>query len=88
MYDGWDVLRVSALILISAVPLALSAWALLDAAHRPGWAWALAGRRQVLWIVLILIATWTIVGGMVVATWYLLIVRPRVAAAERGDIRA
>ena len=36
------------------LPLALTVWALLDAARRPEWAWALAGRRRVVWLAAIL----------------------------------
>jgi hypothetical protein len=86
VYDGWDLLRVSGLILLSCIPLALSVWALLDAAHRPAWAWALAERRQAVWIVIILFGTCTIIGGMIISAWYLAIIRPQVAAAESGHI--
>jgi hypothetical protein len=86
MYDGWDLIRVSALIVVSAIPLGVSVWALLDAARRPGWVWALAGRRQAVWILVILLATCTIVGGLIVAGWYLALVRPHLAATEEGNI--
>jgi hypothetical protein len=86
VYDGWDLLRVSVLILVSSIPLALSVWALLDAARRPGWAWALAERRQVVWMLVILFATCTIIGGIVVSVWYLAVIRPHIAAAEEGRI--
>ena len=68
------------------LPLALTAWALLDAASRPSWAWALAGRNRVLWMTVIAIGVLTLIGGIVVCTFYLLRVRPIVAAAERGDL--
>jgi hypothetical protein len=86
VYDGWDLIRVSALIVLSAIPLGVSVWALLDAARRPAWVWALAGRRQVVWIVAILLATATILGGLVVAIWYLTVVRPHLAATEDGQL--
>jgi hypothetical protein len=69
-----------------AFPLALTLWALLDAARRPEWAWALAGRRQVVWMAAILFGTLTVVGGVLLCTWYLTRVRPEVAAAEEGQI--
>lgn len=71
---------------LAAVPLALSLWALLDCARRPGWAWALAGRRQVVWLAAILCGFLTVAGGLVVSGWYLLRVRPVVAAAETGRV--
>jgi hypothetical protein len=61
-------------------------WALLDAARRPEWAWALAGRRRVVWLASIMGAALTVIPGLVVATVYLVRVRPRIAAAEEGRI--
>ena len=69
-----------------AIPLSLTVWALLDAARRPQWAWALAGRRQVVWMVGIMFSALTVVGGMAVSTWYLVRVRHEVRAAEDGRI--
>jgi len=71
-------------ISIAAIPLALSLWALLDAASRPGWAWALSDRNRALWIAGICLGILSLVGGILVSTYYLLRVRPRVAAAEDG----
>lgn len=64
----------------------LTMWALLDAARRPEWAWALAGRRRVVWLAVILFGALTVVAGVVVATVYLVRVRPEVAAAEEGRV--
>lgn len=69
---------------VLCAPLALSLWALLDCAKRPGWAWALTGRRQVVWLAAILFGFVSVVGGLVVSTWYLVKVRPVVARAEAG----
>jgi hypothetical protein len=77
-----------AVVLACSVPLALTAWALLDAARRPEWAWALAGRRRVVWLAVILFGAFTVVGGLVIAGAYLVRVRPEVAAAESGDVGA
>ena len=60
--------------------------ALLDAAHRPGWVWALAGRAQVAWIAAILFGTVAVPLGLVISTVYLLRVRPRLRATEGGQI--
>lgn len=70
----------------AAIPLAISLWALLDAARRPRWAWAFAGRRQVVWMAVIMFGVLTVVGGLAVSGWYLLKVRPRLAAIERGEL--
>jgi len=72
---------------IAAIPLGLSLWALLDCARRPAWAWALAGRRQVVWLAAILLGFLSVIGGLAVSGWYLLRVRPVVAAAEVGRLR-
>lgn len=71
-------------ITIAAIPLGLSVWALLDCARRPAWAWALSGRNRAGWMAAILLGILSVVGGMVVACWYLLRVRPAVAGAEDG----
>jgi hypothetical protein len=68
----------------AAIPLSLTVWALLDAARRPQWAWALSGRRQVVWMAGIMFAALTDLGGMIVSSWYLAKVRHEVAAAEEG----
>ena len=76
-------------ILITAVlclPLAISVWALLDAARRPGWAWSLADRNQAMWMAAICLGFLTVIGGLAVSGIYLWRVRPRVAAAEDGRI--
>jgi MFS family permease len=72
--------------LLAGVPLGLSVWALLDAAGRPEWAWALAGRRRVMWIAAILFGVLTLLVGLVVSVVYLVRVRPEIAAAEQGRV--
>jgi hypothetical protein len=72
--------------LLAGVPLTLSVWALLDAAGRPEWAWALAGRRRVMWIAAILFGVLTLGVGLVVSVVYLVRVRPQIAAAEQGRV--
>lgn len=72
--------------LLFSVPLVLSVWALLDAARRPEWAWALARRRRVVWMAAIGFGVMTMVLGLVVAVVYLVRVRPDVAAAEQGRL--
>lgn len=68
------------------IPLAVTAWAFLDAARRPGWAWSLAGRSQVLWMAMVGLGVFTVIGGLAVSGWYLVLVRPEIAAAEDGRI--
>ena len=63
---------------------ALTIWALLDAARRPQWAWALAGRRQVVWMAAVMFGALTVIGGVVVCH---VVPGPdptEVAAAEEG----
>jgi uncharacterized membrane protein len=69
------------------LPLGISMWAFLDAARRPQWAWALSPHRQVVWLVAIPLGVLTVIAGLVISLWYLLRVRPEVAAAERGEVR-
>jgi hypothetical protein len=73
-------------MVVLATPLMLTLWALLDAARRPEWAWALAGRRRVVWLAAILFGAMTVVLGVVISSLYLLRVRPAVAAAEDGRL--
>src|SRR5215203_4093628 len=70
----------------ACLPLALSVWALLDCAHRPGWAWALSGRRQAVWMAAILFGLLMVILGIAISGWYLLKIRPEIAAAEEGRI--
>jgi len=61
-------------ILITAIlclPLAISVWALLDAARRPGWAWSLAERNQAMWLAGICLGFFTVVGGLAISGLYL-----------------
>ena len=81
-----DLAAATGLTILFSIPLALSMWAFLDAARRPQWAWALSGRRQVVWLAVILFSTLTVVGGVAVALWYLAKVRPHIAAAEDGRL--
>ena len=80
---AWAVL----VTVFACTPLAISMWAFLDAARRPQWAWALSPARQVVWMVAIPIGVLTVVGGLVISLWYLLRIRPLVAAAERGELQ-
>lgn len=82
-----EVVLAIVAVSLACVPLGLSGWALLDAASRPQWAWALVGRRQVAWLAGILFGTLTVVGGLAVSAWYLRRVRPAIRAAEHGDLR-
>ena len=56
-----------ALTVLVSLPLAATMWALLDAARRPQWAWALAGRSQVIWMAWILFASLTLSSGIFVS---------------------
>ena len=77
-----------ALTLFACFPIGLSLWAFLDAAKRPQWAWALSAHRQVVWLVAIPFGVLTVCGGLAISAWYLVRVRPVVAAAEHGDLGA
>lgn len=84
--DLSDLTGAVALVLVLSIPLCLTVWALLDAARRPQWAWALADRRQVVWMAAILLSSFTLVLGLGVSGWYLLKVRPLIAGAEGGQV--
>ena len=76
--------RVIATLCLLAIPLALSAWALLDIAHRPRWVWALAERAQVLWMGAVLVGALFVPLGLVVSVVYLTTVRAQLRAVEAG----
>jgi len=78
----WAVVVVG----FSFVPLAVSGWAFLDATRRPQWAWALSRHRQVVWLALVLFGLLTVVGGLAISAWYLVRIRPVLAAIEHGDL--
>lgn len=85
--DLSDLAIALAVAIGAAFPLGLTLWALLDAARRPQWAWALAERRQVIWLAGIMFGMLTVVGGVVLSSWYLTRVRHEIAAAEMGQLR-
>ncbi len=74
-------------IIVVSIPLALSMWALLDAARRPEWAFALAGRSRVVWVAACGFGILFNLVGLCVSAWYLVKVRPAVAAAESGQVK-
>jgi hypothetical protein len=69
---------------VLAAPLALSVIALLDAARRPQWTWAMAERNQVGWMTAILLGTLLMCAGIAISGWYLWKIRPIIARAEMG----
>ena len=81
-----DLVRTVATTALLCLPLGVSMWALLDAAKRPGWAWALTQRRQAVWMAAILFGFFTVIGGLVISGVYLLRIRPQVAAAEGPQV--
>ncbi|MDY7106072.1 MAG: hypothetical protein S0880_33230 [Actinomycetota bacterium] len=81
-----DLAAATGWLLLVSIPLGLSAWAFLDAAKRPRWAWALGQRNQLVWLVAVLCGVMCLAPGMVVSLWYLIRVRPVIAAIERGEL--
>ena len=81
-----ELLATAAALLLVGLPLAISVVALLDVARRPQWAWSLADRNQAGWMALVLVGMLSVVFGLIISGWYLLKVRPVVAAAEQGHV--
>jgi len=82
-----DLLSETVVTVLVCIPLAISGWAFLDAARRPSWAWSLAERNRLAWMGLVAAGVvLCVVGGLAVSIWYLVKVRPDVAAAEDGRI--
>jgi hypothetical protein len=71
---------------VFAIPLAVSLWALLDAAHRPEWAFSFANRSRTVWVVANGFGILFCGVGVVVAVYYLVKVRPQIAAIEGGHV--
>ena len=74
-------------LFIGLIPISLSLWALLDCASRPQWAWSFAGRSQVAWLGAIAFGILVLIFGIFISAWYLVRVRPDIAAVEAGDFR-
>ncbi len=83
-----DLTRAVLAVVVFGAPLGLTLWALLDAARRPQWAWALADRNQVAWMTMILLGVLLVCAGVAISGWYLWKVRPVIAAAEAGILPA
>jgi hypothetical protein len=81
-----DLLATIGLLILVSIPLALSVWALVDAAARPRWVWALAEKNQVAWLAAILIGTLTVLLGLAISIFYLTRIRPALAATEAGRL--
>jgi hypothetical protein len=81
-----DLLTTTGALLLVSIPLGISVLALLDAARRPQWAWSLAERNQLMWLAMILVGILSVLLGLAISGWYLLRVRPVVAAAEAGRV--
>lgn len=72
----------------ACIPIGVSLWALLDAARRPRWVWALSRHRQTPWMAAVAAGVLLTVVGLAISLWYLIRVRPDLTAIERGDLRS
>jgi len=72
-------------LVVAVVPISISVWALLDCARRPPWAWSFAGRSQLNWLGAICFGVFLMIFGMAISLWYLVRVRPAIAAVEAGN---
>jgi hypothetical protein len=70
-----------AFVIYALATLAVTIWAIVDAASRPAGAFTAAGSNKALWITIIVIG-WLVTGliGLVLACVYLASIRPRVRA--------
>jgi hypothetical protein len=80
------------LVLVLVAFVAPVAWALTDLFRRPASAFAAAGRNRGIWIGLLIAALagpfvigTPILVSLGIAIWYLVAVRPKVAAAQRAS---
>jgi hypothetical protein len=84
--SGWEMVRALVSLVLACVPIGLSLWAFLDVAHRPAWAWALADRNRLVWLAAIGLGVLFCGLGVVVSVYYLVRVRPQIAAVESGRL--
>ena len=82
-----DIVQAIAFWGVIAIPIAITGGAFLDAARRPEWAWALAGRRRVIWMAALMGGIITFVAGPPIAIVYFMTARRDVADAEKGRLR-
>ena len=85
---GGDVAWAVVVTCLACVPLAISVWALLDAARRPRWVWALSRHPQTPWMAAVAAGVLLTVVGLAISLWYLIRVRPDLKAIEGGDLGA
>ena len=83
---GGDLAWAVVVTMLACIPLAVSVWALLDAARRPRWVWALSRHPQTPWMAAVAAGVLLTVVGLAISLWYLIRVRPELAAIERGDL--
>jgi hypothetical protein len=83
---GISVFEVFFGLVLTGIPIALSVWAMLDAARRPEWAFSFVNRSRTAWVAACAVGILFCVLGVVIALWYLLRVRPQVAGVEAGRL--
>ncbi|MGI8937272.1 MAG: hypothetical protein ACR2JF_03460 [Iamia sp.] len=81
-----DLVGAVGLTILACVPLGLTLWALLDAARRPRWVWALSRHSQLPWLAAVAAGVLLTVLGVGISLWYLIRVRPDLAALEAGRL--
>ncbi len=81
-----ELLLTIVVTVVVLIPIGLVIAALLDAANRPDWVWALAGRNKPGWMAAIIVSGVFVLPGLVVALVYGLRVRPHLRDIERGRL--
>lgn len=81
-----ELLVTLVVTVVVLIPVGLVVAALLDAAHRPDWVWALAGRNKPGWLGAIVVSGLFVLPGLLVALVYATRVRPQLRAIEGGRL--
>ncbi|HMJ76292.1 MAG TPA: hypothetical protein VK507_09985 [Iamia sp.] len=81
-----DLVWAVGVTVLACVPIGVSLWALLDAARRPRWVWALSRHPQTPWMAAVAAGVLLTVVGLAISLWYLIRIRPDLAAIERGEL--
>ena len=83
----WQLFGTTAFwVAVAAIPLVFVGMTFLHAARIPQWVWVLSGRTQIFWLAALAVGTLVIPIGVPAAICYLVLVRPALAAIEKGDM--
>jgi hypothetical protein len=75
------------IFLIEAMALALNLWAVVLLFKHPNWAWEQTDHSRSLWMILLIVAFFLPVIGVILSLWFVLVVSPSVRRMHKLDNR-